>query len=1232
MRLMNRVCFIYACFLLAACVSSKKPFYSEGISDWSEMQATQGKALVHSLYLVGDAGGLDNPSDSSNIVLTALQNMIEGADKTSSLAYLGNNVLPKGLPKKKDPTRKIAEQILNAQLSVANSFDGKTYFIPGDHDWNDHQMGGLKAIKRQEKYIEAYLGEDDKKVKFFPNHGCGDPKVHKVNKDLVFVFMDTQWWLQDWSHEKKINDGCDIKSKGDLIKRMQEIFTEHKNDEIVILMHHPIKSNGTHGGKFYWKHHLFPMHEKGLWIPLPIVGSVYPIYRSVTGSKQDITNVHNQELMQELRSMAKSLRVHAVFASGHEHGLQYFDEDKLKYIVSGSGSNVDYLKRGKGATFVEQTRGFVKINFYEDFEAWVNYYRVNPISQKAELAFKTQIREARPGTVDDIIKYPPLSTHDTLIAANPVFESGAIKKFFMGSQYRDMWATPVSAPIIDLEHELGGLTPIKKGGGMASNSLRMEKADGKQYILRSIKKDYTKLVPPGFENHFVLDIMADQNSASHPYSALIIPTLSKAAGVYYTNPKLVYLKHQRGLGNYNSQFPEELYLLEERPTGDWSDAEQFGNSSEIIGFTDLLATLREKKHHKVDQAWVAKSRVFDLFIHDWDRHDDQWRWASFKEGENTIYRPIPRDRDQAFYKFVGVVPSIIAAFPMKKFKTMKEDLKDVKNHSFNAKHFDRCFLNDLEWSEWSEVITELQKNITDDVIKESMNALPKEVKHLNDTELIEKLISRRDKLQQIGKRLYDFISKEVEVIATDNDDRIFIDRRLNGTVRVEVYTKAKGEDVFRFDRTFYPNETKEVRVYGLRGKDKLELKGDDNGKIKLRFIGGEDKDHISNLTKSNIYVYDEKKGLKIDVGSVKDKRSDDLDINEYDRNAFSYNGSAPVVYFGTNQDQDFWIGMRGTFIYKGWRKEPYKSKQRYKFRVAPGGQNAFSVGWKAHFPDAFGHVDFAPNIDVEFPRIENWFGFGNESKTTTVDIPFNWVKLQTIDIKPLIRADIGGLAIEFGPAFESYKVDNVVGRVSDDALLGFPQSAFERRNYFGFNIENDYGYQDAHWFPTNGFHFNLDYKILRDFNLEETVSTFGTNLTFYMSLINSPRVVFASKLGYEKVFGDPQFHQFIDMGNDTNLRGYRNNRFRGQSGFYQNLDLRMKLLKWNNSILPMSIGIMGGYDYGRVWIDNENSLKWHTSRTVGIWFDIFGAIVINPYYTWPEDETDTFTLQVGFSF
>ena len=45
---------------------------------------------------------------------------------------------------------------------------------------------------------------------------------------------------------------------------------------------------------------------------------------------------------------------------------------------------------------------------------------------------------------------------------------------------------------------------------------------------------------------------------------------------------------------------------------------------------------------------ISRRRLFDMLIGDWDRHQDQWRWIEFKENGKKVYRPMPRDRDQAF--------------------------------------------------------------------------------------------------------------------------------------------------------------------------------------------------------------------------------------------------------------------------------------------------------------------------------------------------------------------------------------------------------------------------------------------------------------------------------------------------------------------------------------------------------------------------------------------------------
>src|SRR5207245_4245986 len=55
------------------------------------------------------------------------------------------------------------------------------------------------------------------------------------------------------------------------------------------------------------------------------------------------------------------------------------------------------------------------------------------------------------------------------------------------------------------------------------------------------------------------------------------------------------------------------------------------------------------------RAFLA-ARLLDLFVGDWDRHAAQWRWARLDEGDARLWRPIPRDRDQAFSKLDGLLP------------------------------------------------------------------------------------------------------------------------------------------------------------------------------------------------------------------------------------------------------------------------------------------------------------------------------------------------------------------------------------------------------------------------------------------------------------------------------------------------------------------------------------------------------------------------------------------------
>ena len=124
---------------------------------------------------------------------------------------------------------------------------------------------------------------------------------------------------------------------------------------------------------------------------------------------------------------------------------------------------------------------------------------------------------------------------------------------------------------------------------------------------------------------------------------------------------------------------------------------------------------------------------------------------------------------------------------------------------------------------------------------------------------------------------------------------------------------------------------------------------------------------------------------------------------------------------------------------------------------------------------------------------------------------------------------------------------------------------------------------------------------------------------------------FAFRTGWQRAGGGLEFYNYPSLGNNTFLRGFRNDRFRGNHIVYNNIDVRMKLIRWKNNILPMDIGFVGGYDLGRVWLNNENSKQVHHGFTAGLWFDLLNVIVLQPHFS-ISNEQKLYNFRIGFNF
>ncbi len=63
---------------------------------------------------------------------------------------------------------------------------------------------------------------------------------------------------------------------------------------------------------------------------------------------------------------------------------------------------------------------------------------------------------------------------------------------------------------------------------------------------------------------------------SHPYAPLTVGVLSDAVGIYHSNPVLYYIPKQEAIKDFDDEFGNELYMIEERTADGHGDLESFG--------------------------------------------------------------------------------------------------------------------------------------------------------------------------------------------------------------------------------------------------------------------------------------------------------------------------------------------------------------------------------------------------------------------------------------------------------------------------------------------------------------------------------------------------------------------------------------------------------------------------------------------------------------------------------
>ncbi|MTI87811.1 MAG: hypothetical protein FH748_07570 [Balneolaceae bacterium] len=1244
--MIKKLCYILFLGLMLSCTSTRT-FVDMEKGNPLELSPPPAQELLYRVFLIGDAGG---PSlDVQEPSLKLFESFLKEADERSAAIFLGDNIYLNGLPPADHPRRAFYEARIIEQMKTVNEFDGRVFFIPGNHDWDDGGKKGLEAVKRQEKFVEKYLNRGNT---FYPDNGfpgpadiklMDDDEHPKLREDIRLILLDTQWWLHKYDKSRGDTGEYKVSDAGDVLTELDDILKKQRNDFLLVAGHHPLITHGARGGYLPPSVHLKP----------PVFGSLYALYRRIFGYRQDLTHHTYRQMSTALKNLFMGIELeHLVYAAGHSHSLQHHIQGNVRtqrhYLVSGAGSKERYVAKGRGAAFTHQGKGFMTLQYYEDGSVWVEGWVPKGDGSTGEMIYRNQIKEPYddpvPGDMEANQPEVDYSDSTRIISPNPEYDNkSTLFRMIAGEHNRGYWSIPATFPVFDVGTIKGGLKPVRLGGKGQTNTLHLESKDGVDYVLRSVDKEAGRIWEEELKQTVALDLAQDQFSILNPYAALVIPELADAVEVFHTNPKIYYVPHDPRLGSYADEVGGTLALFEERPNGDMSTIKSVGYTEEVLSHAEMIREIDGDIDHRVDQEAFARARLLDMLVADWDRHSDQWRWASFEPDDNKgkIYVPIPRDRDIALMNMTGPLARLAKLGSFFQYQNFRENYGLLRGLNFNSLTISRRFTNQLNREQWLAIAGFMEEALTDEVIEKAVRNYPDPVFKKYGTQTIRIMKKRRDKLKKVADAYYDMIAEVVSVLGSNKRERFEVQILDEEQLSVKVYKLSGDGDVKRkyYDRTFHSSATQELRLLGMNGDDEFLLSGEAENRVKINIVGGSGTDVFRDQTpkeglRPNIYIYDTREGNNFETASnTVVKTSNDPLVNQYNyRTDYKWDRHFFSLYTSYNNDDGIFLGGGPEIVRYGFRKHP-AARHYFRANYAPktGAANVRYSGW---WYQVAGSWDL--NVESAFflPKsYRNFFGLGNETTLEERKNNYYRARLTRYIIEPRMYIKKNDVFTFYAGIHSSItKVDGNDDNILNDPDLNIPSETFSSQWFGGVTSGIKIRDADDASNPRQGYQFQMSGKVgLGMENTSDNFAVLSSDLRLYLSARYTPQVTFANRIGFAHNFGDFPFYESNTLGGTTTLRGYLGNRFSGRTSVYNNAEVRLELFDFYRYLLGGKIGLVGFVDTGRVWTDRRHSDVWHIGYGGGIWFNIFESFMVNTSLGISGEGT-LFEIKAGFLF
>jgi hypothetical protein len=781
------------------------------------------------------------------------------------------------------------------------------------------------------------------------------------------------------------------------------------------------------------------------------------------------------------------------------------------------------------------------------------------------------------------------------LPAGENYKASSLHKFLWGSNYRNLWTTPVTVKTINLDTAFGGLSVTNADTSATAKTLYLVNSSRNLYVLVSVNRMPGKLLSRDFRNTFVENIANDEISITNPYAAATIPVFEKAISNSGFPPDYVFVPKQPALGLYNTEYGNNFYKLIRLP-------DKYTGSNEVYLTTnELLAMLKQDANTGIDEKTFIRERLLDMFLNDWNSGERQWMWKETINGDKKTFTPSRRDHDAAYTNYNGKITHIGFQLTGLSFiQSFEKDLRKVNRFNFQANDLDRRLLNATTLNEWQTIAEDLQQSITDTLIQNAIAQLPKEIYPLTGNDVVAKLKSRRAHLVEWATTYYRFISKEVEIPGTVQNE-IFEVTTNDSETSVHIYTNNNGikSDTPFYARTFHSSETKEIRLSGLNGADKYSIEGSNTNNIKLKIIDGIqkiNKDTIAvNGVTEKVIVYADKNNIQQSTEAPV-KFISDTSFKQYSDKWFHYDrtGISPLIFY--SREDRLYVELAYRYRHFKWGKMPFASNQVISLHYSLL-EHAFSVTYNAIIPKLVAKSDFSLLANYDFVRWTYFFGMGNDTKFETGNSNSYYImRTRQWVVQPSLSRGFGRNTVRISANVNGLRIINDTTRFL--AKEYYPDKASYSWAMFA-NESISYTYQKFNdpIVPTKGVLFNTTITGSQSLNgVEHNYTDYAATAHFYIPLVS--KFSLNIRTGAETISGQPEFYQYPSIGG-TILRGFVRDRFRGKTAFWNTNDIRY-ITSVHTHYFVGKAGLLAFVDDGRVWMPGEQSNTLHVAYGGGI--------------------------------